>query len=111
MTTFSLAVLLHLVADWILQSDWMANHKANLRHPAGWVHGVIHVALMLLAFPPLIALSIGILHVLIDTRLPAQFWSRIYKGPSNGPYQIHVAVWMDQVFHLIILAIAVKVGA
>lgn len=27
--------LAHLVADWLLQTEWMVRHKADLRHPAG----------------------------------------------------------------------------
>ena len=106
MTPFSSAVLLHLVADWVLQNDWMALNKSDLRHPAGWIHGAIHAALMLFVFPPIIAVAIGVAHVLIDTRMPARFWSRVYKGSSDGPYKLHVAIWLDQVFHLIVLAAA-----
>jgi hypothetical protein len=27
--------LVHLVVDWLFQSEWIAEHKADLRHPAG----------------------------------------------------------------------------
>ncbi len=109
MTPFSVAVLLHLVADWVLQNDWMALNKSDLRHPAGWVHGAIHAVLMLFVFPPFIALVVGLTHILIDTRAPATAWMRFYKGKAEGPYKTHVAVWLDQVFHMIVLTIAVMV--
>ena len=36
LTLFERALAAHLVADWLLQNDWMALNKSNLRHPAGW---------------------------------------------------------------------------
>ena len=42
LTPFERALVAHLVADWLLQNDWMAHHKCKLSHPAAWVHGGIH---------------------------------------------------------------------
>ena len=76
------AVVIHLIADWPLQTEWMALHKSNLLHPAAWVHSGIHALLLLLVFPWYFALGIGFTHLLIDTRVPVQWWSKTFKHMS-----------------------------
>ena len=34
LTTFEAALMLHLIADWLLQNEWMAVKKLRLSHPA-----------------------------------------------------------------------------
>ena len=46
LSLFERGLVAHLVADWLLQNDWMALNKMNLRHPAGWVHAAIHGVLL-----------------------------------------------------------------
>lgn len=99
------AIVVHLVCDWLLQNHWMANHKHNLRHPAAWTHGGIHFIGMLLVFPPLWALVIALTHMLIDTRVPLNWWRRVYRQTTEGVYAPHVAIWGDQVAHIGILAL------
>ena len=41
LTPFEKGLVAHLVADWILQNDWMARNKMKLSHPAAWVHSTI----------------------------------------------------------------------
>jgi hypothetical protein len=72
-------MVLHLVVDWLGQNDWIAVNKVNLRHPAGWVHGLMHGAVQLLVFPWWAALAIGACHVAIDTRRPVAWWSRLIR--------------------------------
>lgn len=45
------AVVLHLVADWLLQTEWMALHKTSLRHAASWTHAGVYALCMALVFP------------------------------------------------------------
>lgn len=99
-------ILVHLFADWFLQNEWMAINKVNLRHPAAWVHAGIHTVLMLLVFHPLIAFFIGIAHLLIDTRVPLAWWRKVYGQTTEGIFAIHVAIWEDQVAHILIVALA-----
>lgn len=101
-----LGIVIHLFCDWPLQNHWMATHKANLRHPAGYVHAGIHTLGMLLIFPPIVALAIGIVHLLIDTRKPVQWWQHFYGQTTEGPYAIHVQIWLDQVLHIAVIALA-----
>ena len=58
--------VIHLTVDWLLQNEWMARHKTDLRHPAGYVHAGLHGVAMLAIFPPLAALGLGVAHLLID---------------------------------------------
>jgi hypothetical protein len=62
------AIVAHLIADWIFQSDWIATHKTSLAHPAAWVHGMFHLLVMLLIFPTHVAIAIAAIHMVIDTR-------------------------------------------
>ena len=55
MTLLEKGLVAHLVADWLLQNDWMAVNKKDLRHPAGWVHALIHGVLLGLALGALVA--------------------------------------------------------
>jgi len=99
-------LVVHLFCDWLLQNDWMASHKASLKHPAAWIHSGIHLAGLLLIFPPLAALIVAITHLLIDTRLPLIAWRNILRQTRTGPAALHVAMWGDQVAHITVLALA-----
>jgi hypothetical protein len=80
-------VVLHLIADWPLQNDWIANNKAKrwsaglfwwLRHPAAYVHAGIHGALLALVFG-WVAAPLALTHLVIDTRWPVAKWSQLVK--------------------------------
>ena len=102
-------VFWHLMADWILQNEWMALNKGSLRHPAAWVHGGIHALLMLLVFPWWAALIIGISHMVIDTRAIAMRWQSLFGQTTSGPFALPVALWLDQVLHVAIIGILTTV--
>jgi hypothetical protein len=97
-------IVAHLIADWIFQNHWMAINKANLTHPAAWVHGFIHLVAALCIFTPLYAFTLAFVHILIDTRIPIKFWQRFYKQTTEGAYAIPVQIWLDQVFHIVVIA-------
>ena len=104
------AVIIHLVVDWLLQTDWMARNKTNLRHPAALVHSGLHTLALLLIFPWWLALGVGISHWLIDSRGPVTWWtSKIKKMPPSTPTYLTVEIWMDQIFHLLMLVLAVLI--
>ena len=107
MTLFEKALVIHLVADWLLQNHWMANNKMNIRHPAAWAHSTIHVVGMLFVFPLSIALALGAAHMLIDLRWLLALWRKVFHQTQDGPYAIHVAIWGDQVVHILCIALAV----
>lgn len=105
----------HLVADWLFQNEWMVRNKTNLRHPAAWVHGGIHVLALAFILPGSLALLIGFSHVLIDTRKPVQWWKRIVgktaaDPKSQLPQTLIVEIWVDQVMHVVVLAVVIYIA-
>lgn len=137
-------IVLHLIADWPLQTDWMAKNKANLKSPAGYVHAFVHGAFLSLIFG-WVALPLAILHLLIDTRWPVVMWSKLMgqtqpkkpvwirnkygpqgidwdfqaalpkpgpelsysgEGPPLMDVGMEVRFWVDQVFHIVCIAVA-----
>lgn len=102
---FVWAFVAHLAADWLFQTEWMVIHKVNLRHPAGYVHAAVYALFMALVFPPLIAVVIGVTHLLVDTRVPVRWWMRVVKGMSEGCTGADaVEMGVDQVFHIMVIA-------
>jgi hypothetical protein len=111
-------IVLHLIADWPLQNDWMANNKTNLLHPAGYVHAGIHGILLAFVFG-WVAIPLAVVHLLIDTRVPVVWWSRLIRQtqPRNPRYDngdeiitlmdpgMEVRFWTDQVFHIFCVAV------
>lgn len=118
-------ITLHLIADWPLQNDWMANNKADLRKSAGYVHAGIHGLLLSLVFG-WAAIPLAIVHLIIDTRKPVVWWSKLVKQtqPANRSFYqrpnsirgveeipvydvgLEVRFWTDQVFHIACIAAA-----
>lgn len=97
-------ILAHLTGDFLLQNDWMADNKGSLRHPAAWVHGGIHCLLLALFFPLPAAAGLALVHVLIDTRSPLRWWSRVYGKSMSDPLAAARGLWEDQVLHIVIIA-------
>lgn len=108
LTLFEQAIVMHLIGDWILQNDWMATNKPNLRHPAAWIHAAIHAVLLTIVFGWQGGLILGLAHILIDTRIPFRWWRKVYRMTAEGESASHVAVWTDQVLHVLCLAIWVQ---
>lgn len=104
MTPFERGLVAHLVADWILQNDWMAIHKTSLRHPAAWTHATIQGLCLWLALGWQAGLVLGFAHLLIDTRVPVAFWMRFFKKCQKAPDVGSIAVWLDQTLHIVCIA-------
>ena len=103
-------IIVHLIADWPFQTEWMALNKTALDHPAAWIHSGIHLVGMMLIFPWYLAILIAISHLLIDTRKPVDWWMRVVKKMSrSGPHAFVVETGLDQVFHIMILVFVVLV--
>lgn len=124
-------IVLHLIADWPLQNDWMAQNKMKradvwyIRHPAAYVHAGIHGILLALIFG-WAAIPLAWIHLIIDTRVPIVWWgTKVVKqtqpqGKMAWAYRenhgnemipaydmgIEVRIWTDQVFHIACLALA-----
>jgi hypothetical protein len=102
---------IHLVVDWLGQNQWMALNKGRLDHPAAYVHAGVHGLAMLLVFPPLAAAALGLVHLLIDTRRPLDWWSRVMRQTPEGPEGFTIHVFRDQALHLGTVAIAALIVA
>lgn len=105
LTLFERGLIAHLVADWLLQNDWMARHKSDLRHPAAWAHGSICALTMGLALGWRAGVVLGGVHMLIDTRRPLAWWGRIFRQTGEGRDGWITAVGADQVLHVTAVAL------
>ena len=105
--TFLEGLIVHLVVDWFLQSDWMAESKTNFLHPAAWIHSGFYTLGMLLVFDPVIAVGLGISHLLIDLRKPMVWLRRMLRQNPSQPTAPVFEIWQDQAAHLILLCIGV----
>jgi len=111
LTLFERGLIAHLVADWLLQNDWMALNKMNLRHPAGWVHASIHGFLLGLALGWSGGVVLGILHLLIDSGRPVNWWVRVFKKCDRAPEAALIRIGTDQVIHITLIAAWVAFAA
>jgi hypothetical protein len=101
------AIVIHLVVDWLLQTEWMARNKASLKHPAAYVHSGLHALALLVIFPWWLALGVGATHLLIDTRVPVTWWTeKVKQMPPSAPDYRQIEIWLDQIFHILMLAVA-----
>ncbi len=110
MTPFEKALVAHLIADWVLQNDWMARHKSSLRHPAAWVHAGIHGVCLGLALGWWGGVVLAFAHLLIDTRVPVAWWIQHFKRSQQAPEAGTIAIWLDQTFHIVCLALWVALN-
>lgn len=110
LTPFEKGLIAHLVADWVLQNDWMAVNKTSLRHPAAWVHATIQGLCLGLALGWQGGLVLGFIHLLIDTRVPMDWWIRFFKKCEKAPEARSIAIWLDQTLHIACIAIWVALN-
>ena len=104
LTPFESGLVAHLVADWVLQTDWMARNKISLRHPAAWTHAAIQAVCLGLALGWQAGLVLGFVHLLIDTRAPVAWWMRVFKKCDSAPQAALIRLWTDQVTHIAAIA-------
>lgn len=117
MSPFDCLLIGHLVADWMLQNDWMARNKQSYwLAPAILVHCTIYTAILLaslwfvrppMATPlpyPLIAAILFLSHWFIDAGNLAARWMRLL-----GQTRLHfVQVMVDQTMHVVVIALLVE---
>ncbi len=103
------ALLTHLLADFFFQNEHEVKHKAELRTSlAGWTHGLKMFIAAWMFFPWYWSLVVGISHMLIDTRVPLQWWRRTFRqstSPEGNPAFFAFALLQDQAAHIIILGL------
>ena len=84
LTPFEAALMLHLTADWLLQNEWMAVNKLRLSHPAAWIHASIHGVLLGLIFGWAGGVTLALLHMLVDTRVPVGWLIKYFKKQDHA---------------------------
>ncbi|MCB0192253.1 MAG: DUF3307 domain-containing protein [Anaerolineae bacterium] len=113
MDTFNWLILGHLVGDWLLQNDWMAQGKKRGFFTApGLVHYTIYTAavIVFLWLSPQDTTGLGIYlcvgaliflsHWIIDATKIVETWIRVFKQSNISIMRIMV----DQTFHILVLA-------
>jgi hypothetical protein len=100
-------IVLHLIADWPLQNDWMAVNKMRRRerrtvetlpdrpdmltfthgpwwdrHPAAYVHAGIHGILLSFIFG-WVAIPLAVVHLIIDCRWIVAKWSQLIRQTED----------------------------
>src|ERR1043165_256135 len=105
MTPFEKALVAHLIADWILQNDWMARNKISLRHPAAWTHSGMQAVCLAIALGWQAGVVLGIVHLLIDTRVPLRWWVRVFKKSDKAEDANTIAIGLDQTLHITSIAL------
>jgi len=110
MTPFERGLLAHLLADFLLQNEWMAVNKVDLRHPAGWVHAAIHGLLLGWALGWVGGAVLGSVHVLVDTGKPVDWWIRVFKKCQRAPQVAVIRLLTDQAIHICAIAAWVLLG-
>lgn len=89
---------LHWFADFVCQSDWMAQNKSKRLWPL-CVHALAYTAILSLLNPTW-AIVNGLLHMLVDG-VTSRITSRLYKAK-----QVHwffVVIGLDQLIHAVAL--------
>ena len=80
-------LILHLLGDYVTQSDWMARNKAKAILPA-LCHAMAYSSPFLLIGSPLAVLFIFASHLLMDSYGLARYlvWVRNWVGPGYHPW-------------------------
>ena len=110
LTPFERGVVVNLIADWLLQNDWMARNKKSLRHPAAWTHAAIHAVLLTLALNWRAGIVLGMVHLFVDTRRPIMWWQKVFRQTTEGPIALTLKVAADQVLHIVAVALWVEIA-
>lgn len=111
MSQFDLLLIGHLVGDFLFQTSWMAQYKATKWLPL-FTHVTVYtliVAIFGLVSGGISLWGIAIIfigHVILDRKTFVSFWVKniqTAKGPESG----WLGIVTDQIFHLILLIIAI----
>lgn len=114
MSQFDYLLIGHLIGDFLLQTSWMAKNKATK-----WLPLLTHVTVYTVVVTAFGAASGGlslaaiglifISHIALDRKTFVAFWVRNIQM-AKGPEQTWLCIMSDQIFHIIILAIALAIS-
>lgn len=116
---------LHMIGDYLLQSDWMATKKTT-SHKAAAAHAVAYtIPFLTRTRKPIPILMIGISHFFIDRYRLARYvvWAKNFLAPKGQDHEMtptgmpsstppFLAVWLliitDNLIHTLINAFALR---
>ncbi|WP_170008120.1 DUF3307 domain-containing protein [Bacillus fonticola] len=114
MSQFDLLLIGHFIGDFLLQTSWMAQYKSTK-----WIPLLTHVTVYttivsLFGFfsGQISLLGIAIIflgHVVLDRKTFVTFWVKNIQGAKDGPVHNWLSIMVDQIFHIILLAIAINI--
>ncbi|MDN3439179.1 DUF3307 domain-containing protein [Planococcus sp. APC 3900] len=114
MSQFDYLLIAHLIGDFLLQTGWMAKHKASK-----WLPLLTHVSIYTtvialfghfsggLSFMAVAIVFIG--HIILDRKTFVLFWVERVQM-AKGPEKVWLSIMADQIFHIILLALAVAIS-
>jgi hypothetical protein len=115
MTLFESLVIGHILGDWLLQTEWQAQNKAE-RWTAMFVHVTIyHVVLLAIlvlrygtsAAPVYIAVAgLAVAHAVLDRKWPVAWLMRALRISVHRPPDRVLTLVVDQSLHILLLACA-----
>jgi len=114
LTAILLICLAHYIADFVFQTDWMAQNKSKNNYPL-FVHVCTYSAILFIVLLPiasssdliLFSLLNGLLHFIIDfftSRLSSKLYREGKLGSSTIPnFGFFSVIGLDQLLHYICL--------
>jgi hypothetical protein len=118
MTLFEKLFVAHLVADWLLQTEWQAlnkdhNYRALFSHIGVYSLVILGVLLVNFGFQNItvywVVGMIALTHAFIDRRWPVIWFMKTFRLiVEREPKQV-LLLAVDQTFHILLLAIAALV--
>lgn len=98
-------LLCHLIGDYCLQNQWMADNKTRRSWPC-LVHCLLYtLPFLLLTRSPAALAVIFVTHFLIDRFRLAGYWVRLYRIGQGDHVPPFLAVWLliivDNTMHLL----------
>jgi hypothetical protein len=117
-TTFEVLLVSHLVGDWLLQTEWMAtekrhNRRALIAHVA--VYHLLLLAVLVYRFGYddvrvyAVVAGLALTHALLDRQWPVLALMRRLRISVERPPDWWLQVAVDQVLHVLLLAVAALV--
>lgn len=114
MTKFEYLLIGHLIGDFLLQTSWMAQHKATR-----WLPLLTHVTIYTVVVGLMGSLAGGLSveaivliflsHIFLDRKTFVAFWVKHVQTVKNNE-QPWLLIMADQIFHIIVLALAIALS-
>ncbi len=110
MSHFDYLLVAHLIGDFLFQTSWMANNKVQRYVPLLVHTGLYTIIVALIAWfsfgglPLWGILTIFIVHTILDKRVFVEWWVKTIMT-STGNESVWLKIMVDQVFHILVLAV------